>query len=228
MHRYELRIFDGLIDRAAVIQLPVLPLVDPKARAGSAAIIATSSPRLTSRNWSCAKRSERRSRSPASAAPSPASPWRTLAAQHEGRPFAGASLTEDYEMGLRIGALGLKTMFVRIPAPAGRGGRGLPAAAISRRRSARRSARRRAGSAESLSPDGTAWAGEAASASAGCGFATGAGRWRPCLLSRPISQPCCGARSGSPGCSARRSRCGSIRCWRHCSPSMPGCSRGAC
>ena len=29
VHRYELRIFDGLIDRAAVIQLPVLPLPDP-------------------------------------------------------------------------------------------------------------------------------------------------------------------------------------------------------
>jgi adsorption protein B len=28
VHRYELRIFDGLIDRAAVIQLPVLPLPD--------------------------------------------------------------------------------------------------------------------------------------------------------------------------------------------------------
>jgi len=42
-----------------------------------------------------------------------------LAARHEGRPFAGASLTEDYEMGLRIGALGLKTMFVRIPARPG-------------------------------------------------------------------------------------------------------------
>jgi adsorption protein B len=32
VHRYELRIFDGLIDRAAVIQLPVLPLPDPYSR----------------------------------------------------------------------------------------------------------------------------------------------------------------------------------------------------
>lgn len=46
-------------------------------------------------------------------------PLATLAAQHEGRPFAGTSLTEDYEMGLRLGALGLKTMFVRIPAEPG-------------------------------------------------------------------------------------------------------------
>ena len=32
VHRFELRIFDGLIDRAAVIQLPVLPLIDPHSR----------------------------------------------------------------------------------------------------------------------------------------------------------------------------------------------------
>ena len=32
VHRFELRIFDGLIGRAAVIQLPVLPLPDPHSR----------------------------------------------------------------------------------------------------------------------------------------------------------------------------------------------------
>jgi adsorption protein B len=32
VHRFELRIFDGLVDRAAVIQLPVLPLIDPHSR----------------------------------------------------------------------------------------------------------------------------------------------------------------------------------------------------
>jgi adsorption protein B len=46
-------------------------------------------------------------------------PLAELAAGQDGRPFAGSSLTEDYELGLRIGALGLKTMFVRIPARAG-------------------------------------------------------------------------------------------------------------
>jgi adsorption protein B len=45
-----------------------------------------------------------------------------LAAMHEGRPFAGTSLTEDYEMGLRIGSLGGKTIFVRIPAQPGEPG----------------------------------------------------------------------------------------------------------
>jgi bacteriophage N4 adsorption protein B len=45
-----------------------------------------------------------------------------LAALQGGKPFAGTSMTEDYEVGLRIGGLGLKTMFVRIPAqPSERG-----------------------------------------------------------------------------------------------------------
>jgi glycosyl transferase family 2 len=49
-------------------------------------------------------------------------PLARLAALQEGRPFAGTSMTEDYELGLRIGALGLKTMFVRIPAQPNRPG----------------------------------------------------------------------------------------------------------
>ena len=129
----------------------------------------------------------------------------------DGKPFAGSSMTEDYEVGLRIGALGLKTMFVRIPARPGRAAAWSPAAAISRRRSAPRSARRRAGSAASRLPAGTGSAGAAGSASAGCGCATGAGRSPPCCCSPPMSPRCCGRRCGSPKRSARRSRRGSIR-----------------
>ena len=121
VHRYELRIFDGLIDRAAVIQLPVLPLVDPASRwvAGHYCdefaeahikelvvreAVGAAIP-LAGVGCAIARR-----------------PLVTLAAQHDGRPFAGSSLTEDYEMGLRIGSLGLKTMFVRIPAEPGERG----------------------------------------------------------------------------------------------------------
>ena len=118
VHQYELRIFDGLIDRAAVIQLPVLPLIDPHSRwigghycdefaeahikelvvreaVGAAVPLA---------GVGCAI--ERRALS-------------RLAAMQDGRPFAGASMTEDYELGLKLGMLGLKTMFVRIPAQPG-------------------------------------------------------------------------------------------------------------
>lgn len=121
VHPYELRIFDGLIDRAAVIQLPVLPLPNPHSRwigghycdefaeahikelvvreAVGAAIP------LAGVGCAIARR-----------------PLAQLAALQDGKPFSGSSMTEDYEVGLRIGALGLKTMFVRIPAQPGERG----------------------------------------------------------------------------------------------------------
>ena len=121
VHRYELRIFDGLIGRAALVQLPVLPLIDRNSRWISGhycdefaeahikelvvrEAIGAAIP-LAGVGCAIARK-----------------PLATLAAQHEGRPFAGTSLTEDYEVGLRIGALGLKTMFVRIPAEPGEPG----------------------------------------------------------------------------------------------------------
>ena len=118
VHRYELRIFDGLIDRAAVIQLPVLPLPDPHSRwigghycdefaeahikelvvreAVGAAIP------LAGVGCAIARRA-----------------LAQLATLQDGKPFVPSSMTEDYELGLKLGALGLKTMFVRIPAQPG-------------------------------------------------------------------------------------------------------------
>ena len=121
VHPLELTVFDRLIDRAAVIQLPVLPLPDPHSRwigghdcdefaeahikelvvreaVGAAIPLA---------GVGCAI-----------ARPALA----TLAAMQDGHPFAGNSMTEDYEIGLRLGALGLKTMFVRLPARPGERG----------------------------------------------------------------------------------------------------------
>jgi adsorption protein B len=154
VHRYELRIFDGLIDRAAVIQLPVLPLPDPHSRWISGhycdefaeahikelvvrEAVGAAIP-LAGVGCAIARR-----------------PLSQLAALQDGKPFAGASMTEDYELGLKLGALGLKTMFVRIPAAPGENGvvasRGhFPATLGAAVR------RRRAGLAASPSPAGTA------------------------------------------------------------------------
>ena len=118
VHRFELRIFDALIGRAAVIQLPVLPLPDPHSRWISGhycdefaeahikelVVREAIGAAIPLAGVGCAI--ERRALS-------------RLAALQDGRPFAGASMTEDYEVGLRLGALGLKTMFVRIPAQPG-------------------------------------------------------------------------------------------------------------
>ena len=115
VHPLELAVFDRLIDRAGIVQLPVLPLIDPNSRwiAGHYCdefaeahtkelvvreAIGASIP-LAGVGCAIAR-----------------GPLARLAAMNDGRPFAGGSLTEDYEMGLRIGALGMKTMFVRIPA----------------------------------------------------------------------------------------------------------------
>jgi adsorption protein B len=118
VHRFELRIFDSLIGRAAVIQLPVLPLPDPHSRWISGhycdefaeahikelVVREAIGAAIPLAGVGCAI--ERRALT-------------RLAAMQDGKPFAGASMTEDYEIGLRLGALGLKTMFVRIPTQPG-------------------------------------------------------------------------------------------------------------
>src|SRR6185503_17446327 len=121
VHRYELRVFDGLIDRAAVIQLPVLPLIDPNSRWISGHYCD---------EFAEAHVKELVVREAVGAAIPLAGvgcaiarkPLAQLAALEDGKPFASGSMTEDYEVGLRIGALGLKTMFVRIPAGPGEPG----------------------------------------------------------------------------------------------------------
>lgn len=121
VHPLELRLFDRLIDRAAVIQLPVLPLPDTASRWISGhycdefaeahikelvvrEAVGASIP-LAGVGCAIAR-----------------APLARLAAMHEGKPFAGNSMTEDYEVGLRLGALGLRTIFVRIPARMGERG----------------------------------------------------------------------------------------------------------
>jgi adsorption protein B len=118
VHPLELALFDRLIDRAGIIQLPVLPLVDPNSRwiaghycdefaeAHTKELVVREAigAAIPLAGVGCAIARE---------------PLARVAAMHEGRPFAGTSLTEDYELGLIVGQLGLKTMFVRIPAVPG-------------------------------------------------------------------------------------------------------------
>ena len=118
VHPLELSLFDRLIDRAGVIQLPVLPLIDPasqwvsghycdefaEAHAKEMVVREAVGASIPLAGVGCAIARE---------------PLARIAGMHDGRPFVGGSMTEDYELGLRIGALGLKTMFVRIPATPG-------------------------------------------------------------------------------------------------------------
>ena len=121
VHPLELKIFDRLIDKAAIVQLPVLPLPDPdspwiaghycdefaEAHTKELVVHEAVGAAVPLAGVGCAIERNAIAR---------------LAAIEDGRPFAGDSMTEDYEMGLRIGALGLKTYFVRIPARVGERG----------------------------------------------------------------------------------------------------------
>ena len=121
VHPLELKVFDRLIDRAAVVQLPVLPIPDPNSRwiAGHYCdefaeahvkelvvreAVGAAIP-LAGVGCAIARR-----------------PLATLATMQDGRPFATGSMTEDYELGLKMGQLGLKTMFVRLPVRPGEPG----------------------------------------------------------------------------------------------------------
>jgi adsorption protein B len=118
VHPLELKLFDRLVVRAALVQLPVVPLIDPASRwiAGHYAdefaeahikelvVREAVGAAIPLAGVGCAIDRGALDR---------------LAMAHDGRPFACSSLTEDYELGLRLGALGLKTMFVRIPAAPG-------------------------------------------------------------------------------------------------------------
>lgn len=118
VHPLELKLFDRLVERAALVQLPVLPLPDPQSRwiSGHYAdefaeshvkelvVREAVGAAIPLAGVGCAIERGAIDR---------------LAAAHGGLPFAALSLTEDYELGLRLGGLGLRSLFVRIPATQG-------------------------------------------------------------------------------------------------------------
>ena len=103
VHPLELVTFERLIGKAALIQLPVLPLIDPHSRwvgghycdefaeaHGKELVVREAvGAAIPLAGVGCAIGRDALAR---------------VAAAHEGRPFAGTSMTEDYELGLRIGA----------------------------------------------------------------------------------------------------------------------------
>jgi adsorption protein B len=119
VHPAELRIFDLLIERFALVQLPVLPLIDRSSRwiAGHYAdefaeahgkelvVREALGAALPSAGVGCAFSRDALER---------------MAERNGGCPFDADSLTEDYELGLRLRAIGGRAAFVRMPASAGR------------------------------------------------------------------------------------------------------------
>ena len=118
VHPLEIKLFDVMTEKAAVIQLPVIPLLDPDSRwigghycdefaesHGKELVVREAvGASIPLAGVGCAIARDAVAR---------------LAADNGGRPFAAQCMTEDYELGLRIGAFADKTMFVRIPAVQG-------------------------------------------------------------------------------------------------------------
>ena len=119
VHPLELKLFDRLVEYAGLVQLPVLPLIDAdspwvgghyadefaEAHMKDLVVREAVGAAIPLAGVGCAIARVALSR---------------LAARQDGLPFASASMTEDYELGLRLGAIGIKTMFVRLPTRPGR------------------------------------------------------------------------------------------------------------
>ena len=118
LHSQELRIFDRLIERFDMVQLPVMPLVEPESRwiaghyldefaesHGKDLVVREAlGAAVPSAGVGCAIRTDTLD---------------AIARANGGRPFDEASVTEDYELGLKIGARGGRGVLVRMPAASG-------------------------------------------------------------------------------------------------------------
>jgi adsorption protein B len=118
VHPGELALFDGLIERFELVQLPVLPLIDPNSRwlgghyadefaesHGKEMVVRGAlGVGLPSAGVGCAFSREALGR---------------LAGQGGGLPFDADSLTEDYELGLKLAEAGGRCAFVRSRAAGG-------------------------------------------------------------------------------------------------------------
>ncbi|WP_309603435.1 glycosyl transferase family protein [Sphingomonas sp.] len=118
VHPLELALFDVMTEKAALVQLPVIPLPDPESRwisghycdefaesHGKELVVREAvGASIPLAGVGCAIARDAIAR---------------LAADNHGHPFAAQCMTEDYELGLRVGAFADKTMFVRIPVVAG-------------------------------------------------------------------------------------------------------------
>lgn len=114
VHSAELRVFDTLIERFALVQLPVLPLTDKGSRwisghytdefaeaHGKTMVVREAiGAAIPAAGVGCAFSRDLLAR---------------VAAQRGGEPFDRDSLTEDYEIGLRLADSGERGAFVRLP-----------------------------------------------------------------------------------------------------------------
>ncbi len=114
VHQHECALFDSLIERFALVQIPVEPLPDPK----SPWVAGHYLDEFVDRHMKTIVAREAIGAAVPSAGVGCAFDRDMLdrvADNRGGLPFDADSLTEDYELGLRIRELGGRTAFVRLP-----------------------------------------------------------------------------------------------------------------
>lgn len=120
MHVHELRVFDRLIERFDLVQLPVMPLVVP----GSPFVSGHYADEFAEAHGKMLVVREALRAAVPSAGVGCAIARDTMQRVGDARgglPFDADSLTEDYELGLRLAELGGRGIFVRLPEANGRG-----------------------------------------------------------------------------------------------------------
>lgn len=118
VHSAELPLFDALTERFDLVQLPVVPLIDPE-RSAVRAVYADEF--AESHGKELVVRQAIGASLPSAGVGCAISRDALAAlAEADGRPFDPASLTEDYELGLRLKALGRSAAFVRMKHAGGR------------------------------------------------------------------------------------------------------------
>jgi adsorption protein B len=115
VHAQELRVFDSLIDRYEVVQLPVLPLVNRGARLVSGHYADEFA---ESHAKQIIVRTALGAGMPLAGTGCAIAPGvlAMIAQARGGDPFDATSLTEDYELGLRLAELGARGIFARVAA----------------------------------------------------------------------------------------------------------------
>ncbi len=115
VHAQELRVFDSLIDRYEVVQLPVLPLVHGGARLVSGHYADEFA---ESHAKQIIVRTALGAGMPLAGTGCAIAPevLAMIAQARGGDPFDASSLTEDYELGLRLAELGARGVFARVAA----------------------------------------------------------------------------------------------------------------
>ncbi len=113
VHAKELRVFDSLIDRYEVVQLPVLPLVHRGARLVSGHYADEFA---ESHAKQIIVRTALGAAMPLAGTGCAISPAMLAKIAHArgGDPFDSTSLTEDYELGLRLAEIGARGIFARV------------------------------------------------------------------------------------------------------------------